>query len=72
MYHNPIDLINLINVMHDKAVLLQRQTDDTPSVTQDSHIIENLILDIKMMARQIIYDGDEPASYKKFDKIRIS
>lgn len=43
--------------MHDKAVLLQRQLHDTPEAERNYVTIENLMIDIKMMARQIVYDG---------------
>jgi len=57
MNHDITDIIALINVMHDKAVLLQRQLHDTPEAERNYVTIENLMIDIKMMARQIVYDG---------------
>jgi hypothetical protein len=57
MNHDITDIIALINVMHDKAVLLQRQMHDTPKADRDRVVIENLMIDIKMMARQIVYEG---------------
>ena len=58
MNHDIRDIIALINVMHDKAVLLQRQMHDTPKENQDRVVIDTLMTDLKMMARQIAYDGE--------------
>jgi hypothetical protein len=57
MNHDIVDIIALINVMHDKAVLLQRQMHDTPESAKNHVAIDNLMMDIKMMARQIAYEG---------------
>lgn len=56
MQHDPHEILKVINAMHDKAVLLIRMQHDTPEADKNLIVINNLLDDIKAMARQLTYE----------------